>query len=527
VVTLGEADVQFKTNPADAEKTYGHAFKVMTAYERWLAKAGEEGKRQLTILYLLGLFEGPADPDCLATLRAKPVVKGLTTPVVGLTEAQWNTLISRLDECGIVSLHAAQSAGQFSLDCHPLVREYFGNQLRRKSLGAWREAHRRLYEHLKNSTDELPDTIERLQPLYEAIAHGCQAGEVEEALIGVYWNRISRGFDFFSTVRLGGVASDLQALRNFFETPWSRPNRAISEHDQASLLSWVGFRLWALGRLSEARSPMKASLKIRTRQNNNGESAMDLRNLGEVSLIMGDVTDAVDYARQSILPADRHGMLVGSLASRSLFGHALHMSGESEKATKAYQEAETLQRMNLPQYPFLLSFDGYRYCELLLDQGQHSNVLDRCRHTLSSCLAVGVPPLEIGLERLALGRAMVRRLVSHGGGPSSDANAVLEQALQDLKQAAQQQYLPPCFLCRAQLRFIQDDLRGCGADLDKAWEIAERGSMRLYMADVLLSRAKMFSDKEALVEARKLIDECGYHRRDTELDEAEEAAKGW
>jgi hypothetical protein len=70
-------------------------------------------------------------------------------------------------------------------------------------------------------------------------------------------------------------------------------------------------------------------------------------------------------------------------------------------------------------------------------------------------------------------------------------------------------------------------MEACRADLDEAWQIAERGSMRLFMADVLLHRARLFRDKVALAEARKQIDACGYHRRKDELADAEEAAKNW
>ncbi|MHC4170017.1 MAG: hypothetical protein ACYSWQ_23965 [Planctomycetota bacterium] len=51
--------------------------------------------------------------------------------------------------------------------------------------------------------------------------------------------------------------------------------------------------------------------------------------------------------------------------------------------------------------------------------------------------------------------------------------------------------------------------------------------MRLFMADVVLYRGWLSRDKAALVEARKLIEECGYHRRGGEWADAEEAAKGW
>ena len=40
-------------------------------------------------------------------------------------------------------------------------------------------------------------------------------------------------------------------------------------------------------------------------------------------------------------------------------------------------------------------------------------------------------------------------------------------------------------------------------------------------------RGRLFRDKAALAEAREPIEQCGYHRRDAELADAEEAAKGW
>jgi hypothetical protein len=46
---------------------------------------------------------------------------------------------------------------------------------------AWRAAHRRLYEHLSATTKEGDQpTLEDLQPLYQAVAHGCQAGLQQE-----------------------------------------------------------------------------------------------------------------------------------------------------------------------------------------------------------------------------------------------------------------------------------------------------------------------------------------------------------
>ena len=82
--------------------------------------------------------------------------------------------------------------------------------------------------------------------------------------------------------------------------------------------------------------------------------------------------------------------------------------------------------------------------------------------------------------------------------------------------------------------------------MDEAWEIAERGPMRLFLADIHLYRARLFgtrnsefgarneaaaypweSPEKDLAEARRLIESCGYWRRKEELEDAEAAAKLW
>jgi hypothetical protein len=246
-VRLADADREYQN---DATRPYGHAFKAMEAYQKWFAGAGEQGQRQLTILRLLGLFERPASRHCLDALRAKPVIAGLTDAFVGLTQRDWKLALSRLEE---INLLAVQVDG--SVDCHPLLREYFGSRLRREQPEAWRIAHRRLYEHLGATTKDKPEpTLEDLQPLYQAVAHGCQAGLQQEVCDKVYDARIVRGKEAYAAKKLGAFGFDLGAIACFFETPWSRVSPALTEADQAWLLSYAAFCLRALGRLCKFRS---------------------------------------------------------------------------------------------------------------------------------------------------------------------------------------------------------------------------------------------------------------------------------
>ncbi len=237
----------------------GHARRVMASYEKWFGDGPE-----LDVLRMLGLFNRPADKDAIAALRAPPAIPGLTDALQGLNEPQWQQVLAKLRRAKLL---AAKDPNQpDTLDAHPLVREHFGQQLKRERPAAWREGNNRLYEHLKGTAKELPDTIEEMAPLYAAVAHGCEAGRHKEAL-EVYKRRIQRGNESFSTKKLGAYGADLAALTGFFELPWREPVTSLAEPDKVWVLNQAGFRLRALGRLREAAEPMRAGLDGRIAQN--------------------------------------------------------------------------------------------------------------------------------------------------------------------------------------------------------------------------------------------------------------------
>ena len=67
-----------------------------------------------------------------------------------------------------------------------------------------------------------------MQPLYAAVVHGCRAGRQQEACDEVYWRRIQRGNEFYSTKKLGAFGSELTALAGFFDRPWSQPSARLT-----------------------------------------------------------------------------------------------------------------------------------------------------------------------------------------------------------------------------------------------------------------------------------------------------------
>ena len=566
----------------------------------------------MAILRLLGLFDRPASRDCLTALRGEPAIPGLTESLAGGSDKDWNIALSRLGEINLVGVNA-----DGSVDCHPLLREYFAVQLRRPDQAerrsgndadeseaagasslrssirptgttseAWRAGHRRLYEHLCENTQEGDTpTLEDLQPLYQAVAHGCQAGLQQDACENVYYARIARQHENYSAFKLGALGSDLGAEACFFEPPWSRVSGTLGEAWQAWMLNEAAYRLRALGRLSEALEPMRTALKMGVKQENWTSAAVRASNLSELEQTLGEVVQAERDAAQSVTYADRSGEWTQKMKRLTTHANALIQAGRRAEAFARFHEAEQLQVECHPAYPLLYSLQGFEYCELLLTAAElaawrvmlESSLQaapDRLKPELQqSCRDVSLRAaqtlkwyeqnkeewlLDIALDHLTLGRAALYEAILSGSEISTSASEI-EAAVTGVRRAGHNDHLPRGLLTRAWLRFLAGHATGpdsAQSDLDEAWEIAERGSMKLFLADIHLYRARLFglsrsyarqsveepptsanvdeppsgdgsypweSPAADLAAAEKLINDCDYHRRDEELADAKAA----
>jgi tetratricopeptide (TPR) repeat protein len=555
---------EVRLHEADAEVQGSHAFKVMDAYEKWFLREGEKGRPLVAILRLLGLFDRPADAGCLAALRKHPPIPDLTEPVVDLTDAQWNLAVTRLASCGFVA--AASSSPRTDnrqpttfLDSHPLVREHFGEQVRTWFPAAWKEGHNRLYEYLKKTAPEYPDTLEEMTPLFAAVAHGCQAGRHKDAYEKVYRRRIRRGNELFHVMKLGSLSADLAIISSFFERPWTQPLPSFTEENKAWLLNQAGFDLHAMGQLADAVKPMRASLDARIAQNNGLEAAKVACNLSTLSLTLGEMAEAQYFARHSVDLADHSTDMFMRIVSRTALADGLHQAGQLDEAERLFCEAEAVQKEDQPEYPLLYSLQGYLYCDLLLtltgfgplicsvpagpaaqsEIGNRKSAIDLCckvqkraTQTLEWAMSVREASLlDIALNHLSLGRALLLEqvLTSHPT-PLTSASDHLTDGVEGLRQSNNQDELPRGLLARAALRRVSSDLAGAGRDLAEAQELAERSGMKLFLTDGLIEEAcQAIADRgmriadwkskacECVRKAKEIIEETGYHRRDPEI----------
>ena len=172
-----------------------HARKVMESYQTWFAEGSE-----LSVLRMLGLFDRPADEKAIGALLKAPAIPGLTESLTDLRPVEWRTILARLRRARLLAGEDLHNPGQ--LDTHPLVREYFGEQLRSQRTDAWKECNRRLYNYYRTLAPRLPKSFREMEPLFLAVICGCNAGLLREALHEVYVPRIQRGdASFAASVR--------------------------------------------------------------------------------------------------------------------------------------------------------------------------------------------------------------------------------------------------------------------------------------------------------------------------------------
>jgi predicted ATPase len=187
-----------------------HAQKVMASYQSWFGEGSE-----LSVLRLLGLFDRPADEKALGVLLKRPAIPGLTESLTDLHPTAWRTILAKLRRARLLAGEDLHNPGH--LDTHPLVREYFGEQLRSRRTEAWKECNRRLYNYYRVLAAPLPDSVREMEPLFLTVICGCNAGLLWEALHEVYIPRIQRGDAYFAANVLGARGALLSVLVHFFE----------------------------------------------------------------------------------------------------------------------------------------------------------------------------------------------------------------------------------------------------------------------------------------------------------------------
>ena len=580
-----------KFEEADRAVQGGTTFKMLGAFDDWFAKSGEFGARQLAVLRMLGLFDRPADEFCINLLREPPVIAGLTDPlfttrqdvspnrakVQPLLEEDWSNAASFLADFGLVVMQSNANDTEIQLDCHPLIREYFANYLRTHHFRAWCAGHRRLFESLNAiSIPSRKPTAADLLPRYHAVTHGCHA-KMYRGAFKSYLDRLANAGDIktkslsahYSLQCLGAFSQELAAISNFFEVFWREPTPRLRFYDRSWAASFAGFVLRGLGRYDEAIDAMlkgqEFARKLRLFFLFKDWAALETaaRNLSELRLLMGDICHAIKDAEEAVASGERVCFLfdqeLSRESSRAALADALHQNGLIEDAKTLFQSAEQIHS-NVASPGHLGGVRGFKYHDLMISKTEASGwkvvlgifqsttpnidehrdaialLIKRSDECLQSVLRGSGSLLDIGLHYLTSSRAyLLSSLLLSDRDSHVEPHLKAAKSLEHLRKSGAQHHVPRALLIRAWAFSVAHDPSASKADLDEAWDIAERGPMRLHMADIHLYRARLFFREKAypwespqadLAAAEKLINEWGYHRRDEELTDAKHAILG-
>ena len=528
-----------------------HAFKVMQAYAEWLA-----GEPELALLHLLGLFDHPIGQEVLQMLWDAQIPH-LTS---GIDEDEWLEAIDSLrEEHHLLSQH--NSGGD--LDCHPLIREYFGGQLQTQQPQAWQQAHERLYDYYKALPEkEFPDTLEEMQPLFSAVAHGCAAGFYQEVWINLYWKRIEHnekvtvGNDDSYNARsyisnqLGATGDALAVLANFFSEPWSRLEEGLSKISNGAISNRAGLLLSSSGRLLEAVTPMSMATENAIDGQSWGSAVISSYSVGNIHLTLGNCTQALTESHRTIRLAELSGGWQPLVAAYTFYAVALHQIARVSDALEYFDAAEKVQKSG-QNISYLYSIQGFHYCDLLLALGQTKKAKTRAIKATKYGEKF-YHLVAFALDQLILGKAWLQEKNIY------QAESWLSKAVNGLRIANDIQYLPLGLLARATLHRHTRDFVRARQDLQEVFEIAKSSGMRLHLTDYHLEMARLLLAEEEtppnlplsgeeqdtaatvvqectspdkgrlggvslkgisyhIAEAERLIQETGYHRRDAEL----------
>lgn len=563
----GDLRCRDRLGPLIEEREYGgHARRVMQSYERLFA-----GKPELSLLYILGLFDRPAkeaavfaviDPSSIRsygasrrlwnglssfpdTTRIKSLclwlamsvrsifrrlgrsssVGELTAPFRNLADTDIGNALRTLRDLRLVNQLDPQMPG--IIDCHPLVRQHFGEAFKKSNLKGWQEAHSRLFEYYSSDTkDEQPITLVDMEPLYAAVAHGCQAGRYTEAGLVYHW-RMLRG-TVYSCNHLGALQSDLALLTFFFDKTWSRPAISLNKQEKLLLLYWSSTLLFTLGRIKEGLEPCEEAIRLAITANAWWVAATGSYYLSVARKALGDLSAAKDMALQGVeyaLNTRDPYWLIGTYAT---LGHSLHQMGLFREAKEAFRSSEKAMCQVAPEIHWLPSVWSYWYCELLLDLGDFQNAKERGEYALR--MAPEQPTssqgmlLDKAVAELTIARALLLSAAMNGAKDFRESQEYFAKAFESLRLVNHQWLMPEALLGRSEYYHWKREYGRAADDLNETLLMASRDGLRLHNVDCQMGLARLriaageFTGGREHLEAAELeANRLGYHRRAVQI----------
>ncbi len=493
-------------SPTANESRYERVHKVLRRYDEHFDNA------ERAFLKLFSVFRVPVKEDALDKVfkaKSEKQTTSLNAPIIALNKSDFKAMVQRLATYRIIRYEP--DTDQYTI--HPLIRTHYLDVLEKCDADQAKEVHFQIKEYYMLKAQSMPDhpTLEDFRPLIEAVYHACRCGAYDDAN-DILWERIYKHHERYLVSNLGAWETSLAIMRELF------PDGDISSEplvgrpkDKGWVLNEIGLCLGCIGRGDLAEGPYKRALKIALDDEDWGNACQCYQNLSQLYSLQGDLIKSAQTAYQALKLARRNKDKEHEINSLVRYAWVTHLQGDVQSASRAFQEAETLERAVIPSISYLFSSGGILHAEHLMRVGKTDYArkvteanLQICEkifrvHDISRCHRI-LGDLYAMVDQHKAGEQYYKALsMAH----SISMKLVLIEALMARGRWAAHQL---------------QDATTAFSDLNEALGYAKAGGYHLYEADIQVSLAwahfvagNKDVAKEEAIYAKRISQSMGYY----------------
>lgn len=477
----------------DQTKSSKHATRMLNSYKKYLNNTPE-----LDILKLLAFFDRAIPFEIINIIKNKPLIENINDHLIDISEINLKYALNRLKELHLISNHNR------ILDTHPLVREYFTQYISANFRDSYIKGHKRLYQYYERLPEkEYPDTIEEMEPLFQAVYHACKAEEYENALVNLYHTRIHRTTASYLSNMLSRFDLVLKTTSNFFLIPYSKLYNVLDRYE-GYILGHVGYSLSALGKSKEALNILGTTIENCMQKEQYDLLIRNVNNIIDLNIILGNLDKAEKYYDlyyQYVSLCENHERDPVIQAS---YAYLQFLKGSFHNAEKLFLESERkliavieiagnsgcFFDENVVRPVNIYSFMGFMFYEYLFYTKQFNGIEKRIENSLAVSKFSNWT-LDIGLDYLTLGRL---KLIKQEN--ISTVLNIYNKALESFRKSNEVYYLAKGLVARAEALRKYQQFLSAHEDLNEAYDIIKHSDLKWFLANWYLVAIRLAYDEK-------------------------------
>ncbi|MCP4263592.1 MAG: DUF4062 domain-containing protein [Planctomycetes bacterium] len=324
-----------------------------------------------------------------------------------IEDAEFNDVLAKMDELDFKDLTGglvdwrlvAYDETKKAYSTHPLIKGYFEADFDENDK---KLCHKRIYQYFGEDVPEQPETLDKMQPLFEQVYHGCAAGLYDEVNTNVRRKKIWREKEKFIVHRLGAWESALSIVKTFFpEGDLAQMPLVSKKSDQSWLLNEAGIALLVTGRTKEAEGPFLTVVKNAIEDENWAYAAGAYRNLADLQFRIGELESGLESSENALEMSEKIKNDDRIWVDTSYLAWISYLLGKSREAEKNFIKADDL--LLKFENNHLRSMAGVWHAQYLLSMGKNDEAFELTGQNIEICRDILKNPNDVSSCQRCLG----------------------------------------------------------------------------------------------------------------------------